>query len=185
MLVQNRRVGAVGGDRPLQAPAAQPLEADTGEIGRQRRDLVHRVGGRLQRDLMAERARHQLDDVEVGLGRAGRLDRRRDQLDPALGVGERAGLLQEGRRGQDHVGELGRLVLEDLLDDQEVERLHRGQHVLGVGIGLGDVLAEDVHRLQPAVDGGVEHLRDGVALVAGEIHAPGLLERPGDILVTD
>ena len=44
--------------------------------------------------------------------------------------------------------------------------------VVGVGVGLGNVLAEDVHRLEPAVDRRVEHLRDGEALVARQIDAP-------------
>ena len=42
-------------------------------------------------------------------------------LHAPLGVGEGAVLLGEGRRGQEDVGQLGRLVHEEVLDDQAVE----------------------------------------------------------------
>ena len=86
---------------------------------------------------------------------------------------------------QDHVRVLGRLGLEDVLADEELEVLERGDDVGGVRVGLGDVLAEDVHRLQVARDRGVEHLRDRVALLARDLDAPRLLELPRGGLVAD
>ena len=47
---------------------------------------------------------------------------RADPVDPALGVGERAVLLQERRAGQEDVRERGGLVEEQVLDDDEVHR---------------------------------------------------------------
>ena len=48
--------------------------------------------------------------------------------------------------------------------------------MLGVGIGLEDVLALDVDALERAVDGGVEHVGDAQARLFLERHAPELLE---------
>ena len=58
-------------------------------------------------------------DVEVVLRLTGRLDRRVREVDRAVGVRVGAGLLAPGGRRQDHVGELGRLRQEDVLDDDE------------------------------------------------------------------
>ena len=178
-LVEDLAVGAVGGDRPLQAPGAEPLEAHPGEFGGQRRDLIHHVARTAVAHLVSERAGHGGDDVEVGPRLAGWLEHRLHELDPPLGVRERAFLFEEGRRRQDHV-RVGRgLVGEDVLADEEVERLERAGDVCAVGVGLGDVLAEDVHRLQLAGDGGVEHLRHLVAGAPRELDPPGRLEAAG------
>ena len=185
VLVEDRRVGAVRRDRPQQAAPADALERHAGEVGRHLGDLPHRVRGRLEAHVVAQLARDRRDDVEVGPRRPGRLDSRLDELDPALGVRERAGLLEERRGGQDHVRVLRRLVLEDVLADEEVERLERRLDVLRVRVGLGDVLAEDVHRLEVARHGRVEHLRDLHPALALHRHAPALLEAPRDLLVGD
>ena len=63
------------------------------------------------------------DDLPLGLLALG-LHGRADPVDPALGVGEGAVLLQEGRAGQEDVREVGGLVEEQVLDDDAV---HRGQ----------------------------------------------------------
>ena len=117
------------------------------------------------------------DDLEVGLRVAGRVDRRRDELEAALGVGERPGLLQERRGRQDHVGELRRLGLKMSWQTRNSSDSSAWMTCVVFGIGLGDVLAEDVHRLQPAVDRRVEHLRDRVALLTRQRDAPRRLER--------
>jgi hypothetical protein len=101
---------------------------------------------------------------------------RADPVDPALGVGERPVLLEERRPRQQHVSELGRLVLEQVLYDEQVERRQSRVHVLGVRVGLRDVLALDEQRAERAVERGVEHVRDP---------QPGLLEdrRPPEVVV--
>ena len=75
------------------------------------------------------------------------------------------------------MGEPGRLVLEDLLHDGELEARERGDDVVDVGIGLRDVLAADPHRLDASLDGGVEHLRHLQPALALHLHAPALLEQ--------
>ena len=97
-------------------------------------------------------------------------------LHAALGVGERAVLLRVQGRGQEHVGVLGRLGHEDVLDHEEVEVLQRLAHVVGVGVGERRVLAHDEHRLERAVHGEVEHLRDAQAHVLRHLHSVGLGE---------
>ena len=47
--------------------------------------------------------------------------------------------------------------------------------MLGVRVSLGDVLAHDPHRLEPAVEGGLIHLRDLVADPIAEVGAVELL----------
>ena len=136
----------------------------------------HHVLRLVPRQLVPEPLGDELADVEVGLRRSGRVGRRVDELDAALGVRERPGLLEEGRGREDHVRELCRLVLEDLLDDEELEVAERGHHVLHVGIGLDDVVAADPHRLELALDRGVEHLRHLQSALALHRHAPALLE---------
>jgi len=148
LLVEDRRVRPVGRHRPHEALAAEPLEAHAREVRRQRRDLVHDVGRRRVVHRVAQGRRHGGEDLEVGLRAAGRRDRGRDELQTPLGVRERPLLLQEGGGGEDHVGELRGLGLEDVLADEELERLERLDDVVRVGVRLRDVLAEDVHRLE-------------------------------------
>ena len=80
---------------------------------------------------------------------------------------------------------LRRLGLEDVLADEELERLERVHDVGGVRVGLRDVLAEDPHRLEVPLDGGVEHLGHLVADLARKRDAPRLLEQARDVLVVD
>ena len=88
--------------------------------------------------------------------------------------------------GRIDVGVLGRLGLEDVLADEELEVLERGDDVVRVRVGLRDVLAEDVHRLQVAGDRGVEHLRDRVALARATAARPSAASKlRRDLLVAD
>ena len=67
------------------------------------------------------------------------------------------------------MGEGRRLVEEQVLHDDAFHRLERGVDMLGVGIGLGDVLALDEEALEGAVDGGVEHVGDAQARLGVEL----------------
>jgi hypothetical protein len=56
------------------------------------------------------------------------------------------------------MGVIGGLVQEQVVDDDAFHRLQPGLDVLGVGVGLQDVLALDVDAAECAVDGRVEHV---------------------------
>ena len=79
-------------------------------------------------------------------------------------------------------------VEEQVLDDDAFHRPQARGDVLGVGIGLGDVLALQVEALERAVDRLVHHVGDPQARRAAERDAPQALEnRPrgvvGDVAV--
>ena len=57
--------------------------------------------------------------------------------------------------------------------------------MLGVGIGLRDVLALDVDALEGAFDRGVEHVGDAQARLGVECGLPHLLEQLADRVVGD
>ena len=60
----------------------------------------------------------------------GGVERLPSELHQPVGVGERAGLLGERRRRQDHVGEIRGLGQEDVLHDQHLELRERLPRVL-------------------------------------------------------
>jgi hypothetical protein len=97
-------------------------------------------------------------------------------VDAALGIGEGAVLFQEGRARQEHMRVVGGLVEEEIVHDHAFHRREARRDVLGVRIGLQDVLALDVDALERAVDGGVEHVRDAQARLGVELDAPQALE---------
>ena len=86
-----------------------------------------------------------LDDPPVLPRLARRRQRLAAELHVAVGVGEGAGLLGPGRGRQDHVGVVGRLGQEDVLDHQMLELGQRLARVMRVGVGHRRVLAHDVH----------------------------------------
>jgi hypothetical protein len=69
-------------------------------------------------------------------------------LDAPLGVGERALALGERSRRQHHIGQLGRLGQEQILNDQELQLRERS---CDRRAGLGRVQAGDVHAAQLAI----------------------------------
>ena len=69
---------------------------------------------------------------------------------------------------------VGGLVEEQVLHDDAFHRREAGRDMLGVGIGLQDVLALDVDALEGAVDRGVEHVGDAQARLVVERDAPQL-----------
>ena len=75
------------------------------------------------------------------------------------------------------MGVVGRLVQEQVLHHHAFHRRQARGHVVGVGVGLQDVLALDVDALERAVDGGVEHVGDAQARLGVEVHAPRRLEQ--------
>ena len=127
------------------------------------------------------RRRDLLDDPPVLPGIAGRRERRPAELHAAVGVGEGAGLLGEGRGRQDHVGVEGRLGQEDVLHDQVLELGERLAGVVEVGVGHRRVLAHDVHAADLAGVDRVHDLDDGQARLRVERLAPEGLEQLADL----
>ena len=145
--------------RPLDAAQAiELLVADAGEGRRQARDLVHDFGRMPVVHRIAERLRQQHGDLPVLIARLGRHDLAHPR-DAPLGVGERAVLLEEGRARQEHVRELRRLVQEQVLNDDALQRLHGACDVMRVGVRLDEVLALHVHGPEGAIERRLEHVR--------------------------
>ena len=130
LAVEKARPGMVRrGARPLEAALA--VEARVRHAGqerasaapsrrRSRRRPCSRTGrARRGRARAATRLASSARDPPVRPRLARRLDGLAHALHAALGVGERALLLGEGGRGQEDVSALGRLVQEEILDDQE------------------------------------------------------------------
>ena len=142
--------------------AIELLVGERAEGRRQPRDLVHDLGRVPVVHRVAQRVRQEDGDFPV-LEPGARLHHLADARDPALGVGERAVLLEERRSGQEHVRVLRRLVQEQILHDDALHRLEGGGDVMRVGIRLRRILALDVHALEAAVERRLEHVRDAQA----------------------
>ena len=107
----------------LQPARVEPFVGDARKRGVDRRNLVHDFG-RAAELLRVARGGHQhAEDLPVCMRISRGIDHLPDALDAALAVGERAVLLEEARARQDDVGELRGLGEEQLLDDEEVQRL--------------------------------------------------------------
>ena len=175
--------------RPLDA--AQLVDAgiaDSGEGRRQPRDLVHDLGRMRVAHRITERIGQHLGDFPVGVTGHGLHDPAHPR-DAPLGIGEGAILFEEGRTGQEHVGELGRLVEEQILHDDAFHRRQCGGDVAGVRIGLSDVLAFDIEALELAIQRRLEHVRQAQARLGQQGHAPIVLEGSahagiGDVPIT-
>jgi hypothetical protein len=75
------------------------------------------------------------------------------------------------------MGELDRLVEQDVLHDETLQRVQRRGYVLCIGIGLCQVLALHVHAQERAVQRGVEHVRNAQARLGVELDLPVVLEQ--------
>jgi len=87
--------------------------------------------------------------------------------------------------GQEDVREFRGLVQEQVLNDDAFHRRQGGSHVLGVGIGLSDVLPLDVQTLEVPVERRLEHVRDAQSGLVLQADAPGALEQMPDGVVRD
>src|SRR5439155_18514396 len=150
--VEQRLVGAVGSDRPLQRTVSlQPLVAHPGEQRGERRDFAHDLARMLVMPPRAETVRDLLDDLPVRSAALERLEDPVEPLDPPLGAGERPLLFEARRGGQDDVGVAAGLAEEDVLDDEEVELLQGTADVVRVRIDVLYLLAEEVHCFELAL----------------------------------
>jgi hypothetical protein len=85
-------------------------------------------------------------------------------------------LLGERRRGQEHVGVLGRLVKKEVLDDQDVELTDRLLRVVEIGLREQRVLAHHVHGPDLAGQAPLDHLGHHATGRARRANAPALFE---------
>ena len=158
--------------RPLnRAELVEPGVGDAGESRRERGDFIHDLGrvgiGHRDAERLGESHRR------LPVGHAGE---RRHHLahaaDPPLGVGEGAVLFQERRAREEDMRVARRLVEEQVLHDDAFHRFQARRDVLGVGIGLGDVLALDIEALERALDRLVHHVGNAQARLALESGTP-------------
>ena len=70
------------------------------------------------------------------------------------------------------MGVVGCFIEEKVVDHDAFHGRQAAGDMLGVGVGLQDVLALDVEALERAVDGGVEHVGNAQAGLRVERHAP-------------
>ncbi len=75
------------------------------------------------------------------------------------------------------MGVARRLVEKEILHHDAFHRAQARGDVLGVRIGLGDVLALNVKPLERAVDRFIDHIGNAQARLLAERHAPHALER--------
>ena len=173
-----RAVGMLVVTGPLDAAQfVQLVVTDTGKRRRQPGDLIHDFGRMTVLHRIAQRVRQCHGDFPVFQARH-RRHHFTHPVNAALGVGESAVLFQERRTRQQHMGVLGGFVEEDVLHDQAIQRTERRLHMLGIGIGLGNVLALHIHGLEAAGDGGIKHVGNPQARLIVNGHIPGLL-KPG------
>ena len=110
------------GAGPLQPVAVQARVAHAAEqLRRDPRDLVHDLRWCRTAPARAEGGRHVERDLVVRAGLARRARRRTHELDPALGVGEGARLLEPARGRQHQVRAPRGLRQEELLHDEQLE----------------------------------------------------------------
>src|SRR5258708_5565209 len=79
------------------------------------------------------------------------------------------------RAGEESMRIARRLVEEEVLHDDAFHGPEASRNMLGVGIGLGDILALDVKALERPPDRLVHHIGNAQAWLVGNLHAPEVL----------
>ena len=78
-----------------------------------------------------------------------------------------------------------RLVQEQILHHHALHRRETRGHVLGVGIGLQNILALNIDALVGSIDRRVDHVGDAQSRFGLQLDAPGLLEQSAAPLRSD
>src|SRR5471032_1322590 len=183
-----RAVRCRGVARPLQAAmAVQFGVADVGEGRRQAGDFIHDFRRMLVMHGVTQGVRQGHRAFPVGLATQGLHDLAHPG-DAPLGVGEGAVFFQERAARQEHMGELGGFVEENILHHDAFHGRQRRGDVLGIRVALGNVFALAIQALKAAAKGGLEHVGNAQARIGLQGHVPGLFElRPyhlvGDVPV--
>ncbi len=161
----------------------QPLPGDAGDGRHRLAHLVEHVRSTTVVPVEAHAARDFLDDPQIGLRLARRLQRLAAELHHAVGVGDGAILLRPRSGGQDDVCEIAGFGEEDLLHHQPVELRERLARVMRVGVRHRRVLAHDVHAADLAVEHRVHDLDDREPRLGIERRAPQFLEARACLVV--
>ena len=187
LALADRKIEGMHGGRAIRMRIiAGPLDAsqfvqlvvtDTGKRRRKPGDLIHDFGRMVVMHRIAQRIGQRHGHFPVFHARH-RRHHLAHPVNAALGVGEGAVLLKERGARQQHVGILGGFVQEDVLHNKTIQRAERSFHMLGIGIGLGNVLTLHIHGLEAAGDGGIKHVGNSQARLIVDGHVPGLL-KPG------
>jgi len=166
------------------ADLVEELEADIPKGRRQLGDLIHD----LRRIVVIHRITHRLREFlrnQPLILTLLRRHHRPDPIDAALGIDKGAVFLEERRAGQEYVGELCRFVQEQVLHDDAFHVAERGLDMMGVRIRLSEVLTLDIHALEFAGAGRVEHVRNAKARLGIDSDAPVLLKLRANVVAGD
>ncbi|MCY1292054.1 hypothetical protein D9M70_412650 [compost metagenome] len=158
--------------------------ADVGEGRRQAGDFIHDLRRVRVVHRVAQRIGQRHRAFPVGLA-AQRVHDFAYPRDTPLGVGKGAVFFQERTARQEHMGELGGFVEENVLHHHALHGRQSGGDVLGIRIALGDVFALAIQALETAGQGRLEHVGDAQARVGLQGHVPGLFELRPHHLVGD
>ena len=160
---------------PLDALFLHAVVADAAVDRHKAGDLIHDLGWMVVGHRITHQGRDLADDLPFG--QAGdRLDRLADPLDPAFAVGEGTVLFGKAGTGQDDMGKFGGLGMEEILNNQKFNRRKSLADMVGIGIGMSRILAEDKDPLEIALRAFVEHLHRFETRLVLDLHAPGLFE---------
>ena len=177
---------------PLDAAfSIQAVVADARQNGRKAGHFVENLRGVFVGELVfqgeAQLAAHPApqvaDYLPVGAAVSPGFHCLADALHPPFAVGEGAVLLGKAGGGQHHVGNLGRLVHEDVLHHQELQVLEQFGGLVQVRLAEQGILAGDVHGPDAVVlPNGLDDLGYDQAANAGQwLAAPRLLEAFQDL----
>ena len=106
----------------------------------------------------------------------GRLYRRADPLYTSLTVGEGTVLFRRHCCRQHHIGQLGRLAQERVLDYQEIEALQTFLYMIRIRVGKHRVLSDDVQATDFPCLRTVHHIQHGQTHITGQGNTPGVLK---------
>ena len=180
---QGRAFGSLRVAGPLDR--AQGLQQFVSHAGKRRcrhGDFVHDLRGVGIGPARTQGIGEQLRDLPIFVAIAGR-HHTTHAVDPAFGIGKGAVFLKKSRAGQEDMRVIGGLVQEKIVDNHAIHRRQTGCDMLGVGVGLQNILALTVEALEGALDRRVEHIRDAQTRFTVDFHAPEILENRANRVV--
>ncbi|MNY04227.1 hypothetical protein D3C86_1368930 [compost metagenome] len=158
--------------------------ADVGEGRRQAGDFIHDFRRMSVIHRVAQGIGQGHGAFPVGLA-AQRFHDLAHPGDASLGVGEGAVLFQERTARQEHMGELGGFVEENILHHHALHGRQSGGDVLGIRIALGDVFALAIQTFETAGQCRLEHVGNAQARLRLQGDVPRLFELRAHHLVGD
>ena len=156
--------------------ALEPFPGDALDRGHDLAHLREHICRPAVAPVEAEPAGDLLDDPQILARVSRRLQGDAGELHLTVGVGKRAFLLREGRCWQHHIGVVGSLGQEQILDHQMLEPAQRRAGVVDIGVRHRRVLAHDVHAADLARMDGIHDLDHGQPALGIELGVPEGLE---------